>query len=460
MSKSSTRKPSARLIAYQVLLRVEQDKAYAGLALDSALAKSTLSNRDKRLVTELVYGTIRHQGTIDWLIGQYANKSDKWISLKLKLILRLGAYQLLYLNKIPEFAAVHETVKLAKQSGLTKFAGVVNAVLRRLAEHRDRIEYPDKTVDMVRYLSVKYSHPEWIIRIFLSQFGVSETEHLLAVNNQPAPITLRVNQLKCTVNQVEQLLTQANLDVVKHQYVSNALQISRLPRSIQDLPGYQEGYFTVQDPASILVADLVHPKPGQTIVDLCAAPGGKATRLAELMQNQGKLFAIDLHPKKAKLIEQTAVRLGLTNIKVIVADATRLNEIISEPVDAVLVDAPCSGLGVLRRKVDSRWRKQPTTIPELVRLQERLLESAYQILKPGGVLVYSTCTLTKEENELQVSRFLQLHPDMHLGLAKGYLPSSAVELITKEGYYLALPHKHGTDGIFAARMIKKTSSGL
>jgi 16S rRNA (cytosine967-C5)-methyltransferase len=455
MIKQNKPQVSARWVAYQALLRVDRDKAYAGLVLDTALNKSELSARDKRLVTELVYGTIRHQGTLDWLIAQYARKSNKWISARLKPILRLGAYQLLYLTKIPEFAAVHESVKLAKQAGLTKFTGLVNALLRRIAENRDRIQYPDKALDIVRYLSIKYSHPEWIVRIFLDRFGPDETEQLLVLNNQPAPLILRINQLKCSIDHFEQQLTRAKIQVVRNQYAPESLQINQMHGSIQELPGYHEGSFTVQDTASILVSYLVHPKPGQTVVDLCAAPGGKATHLAELMQNQGKLFAVELHPAKAKLIEQTASRLGLTNIQVIIADATRLGTSIKEPVDAVLVDAPCSGLGVLRRKVDIRWKKQPDSIPELVKLQEQLLESAYRILKPGGILVYSTCTLTKEENELQVDRFLKSHPEMKLGLAKDYLPSPAQEMITEQGYYFALPQKHGTDGIFAARMIKK-----
>ncbi|MDI6784283.1 MAG: 16S rRNA (cytosine(967)-C(5))-methyltransferase RsmB [bacterium] len=446
---------SARELAYQLLLRIERDKSFAGLVVDKALDKTELSARDKRLVTELVYGTIRHQGTLDWVIAQFAKKQKKIISFKLNIILRLGIYQLLYLTKIPAFAATHEMVKIAKQTGLTRYSGFVNALLRRVAENRDRIQYPDKTKDIVKHLAVKYSHPEWMVRIFLDRFGAEETEQLCELNNQPASVILRVNRLKTSVEHLEQILLKKGIRVSRSDYAPEGLIIAQSNSSIRELPGYNEGSFAVQDTASMLVSHLVNPQPGQTVVDLCAAPGGKATHLAELMQNQGKLTAVDLHPGKAKLIDQTAHRLGISIIQVLVADGTKLADKILEPVDAVLLDAPCSGLGVLRRKVDSRWRKEPESIPELVALQNKLLESAYSILKPGGVLVYSTCTLTRDENEPQIERFLALHPELRLENAKDFLPEPAKPMVTKEGYYFAVPHRYHTDGIFGVRMVKK-----
>ncbi|MFB3896466.1 MAG: 16S rRNA (cytosine(967)-C(5))-methyltransferase RsmB [bacterium] len=446
---------NARKVAYQALLRIELDKAYPGLVLDRLLSKTELSNKDKRLVTELVYGTVRRQGTLDWIIAQFAKKQTKSISIKLKLVLRLGIYQLIYLTKIPAFAATHEMVKLAKQSGLSRYAGFVNAILRRVGEYRDQIKYPEKSEGLVEYLAVRYSHPKWIVQLILNRFGEKDTEQLLDLNNQPASVVLRVSRLKSSVDAVEHILLDKKIQVTRSEFAPEGIVINQSEGSVRELPGYQEGWFTVQDTASMLVSHLVNPQPGQTVIDLCAAPGGKATHLAELMQNQGKLIAIDQHPGKANLISQTATRLGISNIQVLVSDGTKIAEQISEPVDAVLLDAPCSGLGVLRRKVDLRWRKKLEAIAELVKLQQQLLESAYRILKPGGILVYSTCTLTEEEDEQQITRFLASHPDMQLEHAVDYLPDSAKSMATESGYYFALPQKHGTDGIFAARMVKK-----
>jgi 16S rRNA (cytosine967-C5)-methyltransferase len=446
---------TAREIALEVVNRVQRTAAYSNIVLSQKLKSSNLSRRDKAFVTELVNGTLRNLGTLDWIIKRFSNQRLDKIPDKVLDLLRLGTYQLVYLENIPAHASVFETVAIAKKLFHRGIASFVNGLLRNIEREKNHLPWPSEEKDPIKYIVLRYSHPGWLVKMWVDEFGVAETKNLCQANNQPRDISIRVNYLKTTPDKLVESLTKKGWWVKKGHYLTEALIVGDTG-DISELAEFKAGYFSVQDEGSMIVSHIVSPKPTETILDACAAPGGKATHLAELLNNNGLVISMDINESRLKLVEQTARRLGTNIVVTVKADATQLSTIMRNPVHKILVDAPCTGLGVLARRPDARWRKTPEQIQELAKLQFKLLDSAAPFVKTGGALIYSVCTITKLESEEVIERFLREHPAFRLGDVTPYLPEELKKDV-KEGMIQLLPHKHGTDGIFIARLerIKK-----
>ncbi len=445
-----------RETALQVLMEVESKGAYSNLALGAFLDKLEPGKQDRAFITELVYGTLRSLNTLDWALGKFLRHPIDGLPVTIRNILRLGAYQLLYMDRVPDSAAVNESVNLARRYGHAGTVKLVNGVLRNLARGKNEINYPDPGKDPVGYISIRHSHPKWLVRRWLAEYGFEGTEALCRANNLPATNTVRVNLLKTSEELLLFQLEKLGIKARKGKYAKHCLHLEGF-FSLGKMESFRQGLFQVQDESSILAGQAVNPTPGSRVIDVAAAPGGKSTHLAQIMQNKGEIIAIDVHEHKIKLIRQNCRRLGVEIVQPLLVDARDLPESYNQWADYVLVDAPCSGLGVLRRRPDARWRKKEEQIYELAELQKQILDSVAAAVKPGGVLVYSTCTITEEENTCQVKSFLAAHPEFKLEPLTGLLPESLDHRDTmKDGYLQILPHVHeGLDGFFIARMSKK-----
>jgi len=448
---------SAREAALRALRDVDVKEAYANLALDAHLTRSKLEGRDRALATEIVYGVTRRRGTVDWAIGQVATRPIDQIDPYIRNILRSAVYQVLYMERIPHSAAVDEAVNLARQYGHEGVAKFVNGVLRNFLRRLPTLPWPDPAADPVGALAVQHSHPEWLVRQWSDRFGQEDAVRLMEASNRVPPLTVRVNMLKATREQVAEALAAEGIKTEPTPHSPFGLIIHELTSAsyLDKLKPMKAGHFTVQDESSMLVAPVVAPQPGQTVIDAAAAPGGKTTHMAELMENQGRVIAVDVHPHKVELVEQNARRLGATIIEGLCADAREIGQKMPGRADAVLCDAPCSGLGTLARRPDARWRKTPEDVTQLVPIQQAMLESAAVAVKPGGTLVYSTCTIEPRENQELVEAFVREHPDFAFDDIRPYLPLSLAG-DARGGWIQLLPHIHGTDGFFIARM-KRTS---
>lgn len=447
----------ARECALSILLQMETEKAYSNLLLNQRLEKSGLDDRDRRFVTELVYGTIQRRYSLDWVLNQLVKKGIDSLEDWVKEALRLGLYQLMFLDKVPERAAVHSTVQLAKTRGHEGIARLVNGVLRSFLRQRSQFSLPQGKD--IRSKAIRYSHPEWLIRRMEQVYGEETTAQMLEATLTPSSLSLRVNALKINRETFLQKWGEFSQGEVAPSMVSpNGVLLSHGGNPAKT-EWFQDGFCTIQDQSSMLVADVLDPQPGMHILDACAAPGGKATHLAEKMDNQGVVIACDVQPHKLKLIQSNADRLGTSIIETTVMDSrTASQHFAPETFDAVLLDAPCSGLGVIQRKPEIKWNKDGNAIRELVHIQKELLEAVAALVKPGGVLVYSTCTLEPKENEEQIKMFLATHPGFSVDPnIKRYLtPKVRERAILGKGWMQILPHHFGSDGFFIARLVKKS----
>lgn len=457
MNSSERKGQSPRETALLIIYQVMEKGAYANLELNKVLSREDYKALDRSFITELVYGTIRMQGTIDYILGLFVKKPLNSMPIWILLILRMGVYQIMFLDKVPDRAAVNESVNLAKKYGHAGTVKLVNGVLRNVVRGKEEIPYPSLEKDPVGHIAVLYSHPRWIVERWLAQFGREETLQLCAWNNTAAQVTIRTNTLKISRDGLLDRLAKEGVKCFPGRYLPESIILEGIV-SLGTLPSYQEGLFQVQDEGSMLVAHVLAPQPGSKLVDACAAPGGKTTHAAQIMQNQGAIKAFDIHPHKLALVQESCRRLGIDIVETCAADAANLPASLEEWADYLLVDAPCSGLGVLQRRPDARWKKEAGDIGQLAEIQRKILAGAVKTLRPGGVLVYSTCTVTKEENQSVVQWFLQNHEDfslepMHhleeLPLGKKDQEQAAAGMIQ------LLPHIHGTDGLFMARMRKK-----
>ncbi len=451
MTASDSKGKRCRELAVEILEKVEKRNAYADILLDQSLRKSSLSLLDRALLTQIVYGTLRWQGRIDWHMSQFLRRPLSSMEPHLKNLLRLTLYQLLFLNKIPDYAAVDEGVELAKKYGGSKAGGLINGVARRILRERDHLGFPDPQQDVALHLSVLWSHPKWLVRRWLQQFGREETEKLLRANNQESPLTVRVNRLKKSMKNLLETLRSAGIDAMPSPWSPQGIRV-KSAAAVDQLPGFEEGLFQIQGEASQLVGYLLDPKPAERVLDACAAPGGKTTHLAELMKDRGELIATDISFKGLEKLKENVQRLGLASVRPFLVDITRgLTGELARPYDRILVDAPCSGLGTLRSHPEAKWHRQERDIQRLSRLQKKIVKRLSSYVKPGGILVYATCTLTREENEGVVQQLLDSQRGFVLEEARLYLPKEAQGL-SSGNYFLALPHKHNTDGFFAARV--------
>lgn len=449
----------AREVAMNVLHNVEMKGAYSGLELNQALLSSGLSRPDAALTTELVYGTIQRLNTIDYYLGSrvkgWPSKVEPWV----RSLLRMSYYQLRWLTRVPAHAAVDEAVRIAKKRGHAGIAGLVNGVLRGLL--REGVEAPlPERLSPVERISLIHSHPMWLVERWITQFGQEKTEEICAANNEHPHASARVNPMRAKRSEVVSGMIDAGFEVIPSALASAGIVAEKAGNLVHS-DWYKQGYISVQDESSMLVASVADPKPGMQVLDCCAAPGGKSTHLAERMHNQGKVIANDVHPHKEALIKQQVERLGLTCVETMTGDAMYLaDHLPSQSCDIVLLDAPCSGLGVIRRKPEIKWTKTQEDIESLSVLQSQLLRKVQTLVKPGGVLVYSTCTIAAEENEQTIRIFLSEFPEFSLDaewpeevLAPiregGKLPEDFA------GMLQLLPQMFGSDGFFIARMRRK-----
>ena len=436
---------TARQWALSALLQV-QGGAYADVALHRTLAQAKLSPQDVALATELVYGTVRRQRTLDGLISQWGTRPAEKQPPVLRLVLQLGLYQLRYLTAIPASAAVNTSVELAKANGLGQLSKVVNGLLRQYerltATGTDPLGLPD---DPTAALGVRHSSPNWIIDLWRQQIGAPETDQLCQWFNRVPSLDLRVNRQRAMVDQVEQALGAAGLATERLPGLPWALRLGPAPGAIADLPGYDQGWWAVQDASAQWVGQMLNPQPGETVIDLCAAPGGKATHLAEMVGDQGLVWACDRTASRLKKVTLNAARLHLHHLRTHLGDSTDLLSLHGQG-DRVLVDAPCSGLGTLHRHADARWRQTPASIQALIPQQQALLAEGARCTKPGGTLVYATCTLHPAENEAVIQAFLQSHPRWRISLPEIDLPPGLAP--SPEGWLNFWPHRQGMDGFF------------
>lgn len=438
----------ARETAMKVLVAVHENGAYANIALTEALRKDRLNEMDRRFATELVYGAVKAGKTLDWIIRCYTTRPFRKMTPYVRAILRLGIFQLFFLDRVPPSAVCNEATELAKRYGHVGSGKFVNAVLRAATREPEKANI--LKCDEPNYLAVQFQHPEWLIRRWLSMFGRAETERLCMFDNAPAVLSLRTNLLRTTRDELMNRLRQEGAVVNPSIWAPEGI-LCDAHAALDDLTSLREGLFQVQDESSMQVAHVLDPQPGEFILDMCSAPGGKTTHLAERMNNQGKILALDIYDAKLARVDENAKRLGISIIQTKRLDARVAGDAYHGKADRVLLDAPCSGLGVLRRRPDARWRKSAEEIKQLPALQTALLESAACAVKLGGIIVYSTCTIEPAENEEVVCSFLRSHTEFSLDATGRYLPLKP----SMSDMVHFFPQRDGIDGFFIARLRRR-----
>ena len=446
-------KDNPRALAVQILNRVDDEQAFAEPLLDSVLsAGHPPAEADRGLLTFLVYGTLRMRGLLDFLIDRFYRGKPATLEPGVRNILRVALYQVRFAGKIPAYAAVDEAVNTAKLlvPGRDK---LVNAILRNALRGLAGIELPDPESDPAGHLCVVHSHPRWLVERWIGCFGLGETSALCRANNEIPPLALRVNTLKATRNEMLAGLAQSGLDVKAASWTPEGIVLAKPSASPRAMPEITEGALFIQDEASQLVSRLLAPREGERVLDLCAGAGGKTTHLAVLMANRGEIVAADLQQAKLAVLESTARRWGVSTVQTAVADATDPQQTAAlGTFDRVLVDTPCSGLGTLRRNPEIRWHLTERKLAGMPPLQGRILENAAACVKPGGVLLYSTCSVMPEENDGVVAAFLEKHPDFSPARAEAHVPRGVID---GQGFFRTFPHRHGTDGFFGALLARR-----
>lgn len=437
---------NSREVALNIINRVLNEGAYSNIVLSAELNESDLNEKDRGLVTELVYGTIRRRNTLDMIISNYV-KDIKLMDKEVLNILRMAIYQMHFLDKVPDFAACNEAVELAKKVSLEN-SKLVNGILRSYTKDPDNIQIKDGMLDKLVY---QYSFEPWFIRMIYKQYGEEIGRKILAGLNETPKVTVRVNSAKTDFDEVYEKLEEAGYDI-EEGYVCPEAIIIRGGSSIENNELFNKGYITVQDESAMLVAPMLDLQKNDIVLDLCAAPGGKTTHIAEILNSEGEVYSFDLHENKLSLIEDSIKRLGLGSTNVEVMDATKLNSKYIAYADKVLIDVPCSGLGIIRKKPEIKWNKTRKSLQELVPVQREIMENAWAYLKSGGVMVYSTCTLNKEENEDNIEWFLNKHKDAEV--EKIFLGNNDDFIYNKDGSLTILPNEY-MDGFYIAKIIKK-----
>ena len=445
--KSKGAKPAvspARRAAFDILSRVEKEGAYASVLI-AALNESNLAREDRALAQEITLGVLRRQNSLDYFIERYSRRKAESLDLPVLISLRIGLYQLRHLTRIPPSAAVNESVNLVKGSRARSAYGFVNAVLRNAARHLDD-QAGERIADEMERASVELSHPRWLIERWTTQLGATEARELASVNNQSPRTTFRINTLAAVEHDTLALLETRGVTTLRSDYVPGAFVVESGPASEVQQAAAQ-GLIYLQDEASQLVSLLVDAKGGERILDLCAAPGSKSSHIAALTNNGAWIVACDIHPHRLAQLAATCDRLGARSVDAVVLDATdELPFFAGEPkFDRVLIDAPCTGTGTLRRNPEIKWRLAPDDPARLAGVQLGILNRAVDVIRKGGRLVYSTCSIEPEENEAVISRFIDEGAPFRI-----VRPDAHTDLITREGFIRTFPHRHHTDGFFAA----------
>lgn len=445
---------NAREIIVDILREIDTEGAYSNIALKQALGEyPDLIIQDKSLITEITNGTVKYRRKIDYVINQYAKLPINKMKPVVRNVLRMSVYQILYLDKVPDSAVCNEAVNIIKKRKMGKLSGFVNGILRNIVRGHESVVYPDKDKNPAEYLGVMYSFPDWMIQLWLKEYDFDFVETLCESLNRAPDVTLRTNLLLTSREDLKKTLIGEGIEVEDGRLAAEALRV-RGASSIGSLETFKKGYFTVQDESSMLASYVLNPQKGEAILDVCAAPGGKSTHIAELMAGQGQVISADIFEHKLKLIEETAKRMDHQIIETVIQDATKENKAYKEKFDRVLIDAPCSGLGILHKKADIRWKKEHKDIKELVKIQKKILTTCSEYVKPGGIMVYSTCTISPLENEVMVEWILK-HLDFELDNINSYIPESLQNEDSKKGMIQIFPSHAGTDGFFISRLRKR-----
>ena len=434
--------------AIKILNRIEHSDSYLDKLLDAELKSEDMNELDKGLMNEIVTGVIRWKMKLDWVLTGFFHGNFTKAETNIKNALRVALYQIQFLDRVPHSAAVNEAVEFTKRLRGQKAADLVNAILRNIIRNIENIRYPDPEEDKTRNLAVIESHPIWMTKRWVERYGYDDAKRMMEANNTIPDLALRVNRLKVDFNYFLSLLEKHQLQYTRSQYLDYFVRVQHMA-GIGSSELFQQGYFSVQDESAGMPVLLLDPKPGERVIDLCSAPGGKTTFIGELMKNSGEVIAIDRYETRLQLVKNACQRLGITNVHLIADDGATIE---IPPADKVLVDAPCSGLGVLSKKPDAKWQRDADDIPKLVNLQKSLMENAVKLVKSGGVLVYSTCTIEPEENIDLIKEFLVQHPEFSIETARNIIHQ---DLIGSEGNVETFRHKHGMDGSFSIRLRKK-----
>ncbi|MBM7571774.1 16S rRNA (cytosine(967)-C(5))-methyltransferase RsmB [Aquibacillus albus] len=442
-----------RNTALDILVRIDEGGGFSHLLIDQAIKKKGLNSRDEGLLTEIVYGTLQRKLTLEYFLSHFVDKKRKlapWVNM----LLYMSLYQMIYLDKVPDHAIIHESVEISKKRGHRGISGLVNGILRNV--QRKGVPNVDKIEDSVKRLSIKTSHPTWLTKRWMNMYGMDITEAICETNLTHKPISVRIQPMKINKRDAVTQLEDEGFEIEESIFSDQGLVVNK--GNILHSTLFKNGYLTIQDQSSMLVAEMMEVEKGMTVLDACSAPGGKTTHIAEKMLNEGNIHAYDLHDKKAKLVSKKALQLDLTIIEAKQADSRELNHYHkNDTFDRILIDAPCSGLGVLRGKPDIKYNKAESDIEKLASIQLELLEKISPLLKGDGKIIYSTCTIDKAENEKVVQQFLTNHPEYQID--EGFfdeLPEALRNSIGVTEWGLQLfPHEFNTDGFFLTRITKQ-----
>lgn len=447
----TTKPVNTRELVQGILMDVTQQNVYSHIALGNVLSKyQYLDKKERAFITRVVEGTLEHMLEIDYILNQFSKVKVNKMKPVIRNILRSAVYQMKYMDSVPDSAACNEAVKLTVRKGFQNLRGFVNGVLRAVQRGMDQVEYPK---DPIQALSVRYSMPEWILKPWLAEYGQETTECILRDFQEEKPITIRCNLNRQTPDILKEKLEAQGVNVTKHPYLSYAFWISGYDY-LGDLQSFQNGDFTVQDVSSMLESEVAAPQKGDYVIDVCAAPGGKALHIAEKLEGTGHVEARDLTPYKVEMIEENIRRMQAENISAVCRDATVPDLDSVDAADIVIADLPCSGLGVLGKKTDLKYKATEEGIKSLVCLQRQILEQVHLYVRPGGALIYSTCTINREENEENVQWFLEQFPDFSLDSIEDKVCEELKDSITEKGCLQLLPGIHQCDGFFIARFVR------
>lgn len=441
-------KINPRRIALNVLVEIESDRAFSNITINKYLKKNKVTSQDRRFISQLVYGVVENKLYLDYIIKNFSKTKIHKIEMEILNILRLGLYQIVFLERTPNSAAVNESVRLAKKIN-HRLSGFVNGILRNYIRNQNKVQLPDYGNDPINYLSIKYSHPDWLVNRWINDYGIEFTEALLEANNAPPNLSIRTNTLKTTRQALIRELNEEGVSCRLGKIAPEAIIIESMDSGLDYLKSFKNGLFQVQDESSMLVSRVLDPKAGDFVLDVCSAPGGKSTHIAELMDNKGTMLSRDIHPHKLELVRENSKRLGISIIRTERFNALKLDNRLVGCADKVLVDAPCSGLGIIRRKPEIRYFKEANDIIELSKLQIKMLNISSKYVKNEGVIVYSTCTIQSEENINIVKRFLDENDNFIMVDLNENLPEN---IRSKEKYLQLFPHVSGTDGFFICKM--------